>query len=367
MTGNRKDDHVRLAVRQHTPGAGNEFDYVNFVHHALAGIDRAEVDLHTVVAGMRWRAPLYINAMTGGSTGTGRINRDLAIAARETGLAVATGSMSAYFRDSSTADTFRVVRRENPHGFVMANVSAGTTADDACRAIELVEADALQIHLNAVQETIMPEGDRSFGDWPKQIEQIVAAVGVPVIVKEVGFGMSRETVALLTDLGVAAVDVGGRGGTNFARIENDRRALRDFEYLTGWGQSAPASLLDCLGGAQIPLLSSGGVRHPLDIVRSLALGAAAVGASGPFLSVLVEGDVAALITHISSWLDQLVGIMTVLGARTPAELAETDLLITGALREFCQARGIDIGGYGCRSRTGDRVRQKLAIEEDVNP
>src|SRR6202035_5681083 len=120
-------------------------------------------------------------------------------------------------------------------------------------------ADALQIHLNTIQETVMPEGDRSFSSWGPRIEEIVTGVDVPVIVKEVGFGLSRESVLTLKEMGVSAADVAGRGGTNFARIENDRRDHADYSYLADWGQSAPACLLDAQG-AGIPVLASGGVR-----------------------------------------------------------------------------------------------------------
>jgi isopentenyl-diphosphate delta-isomerase len=339
VIADRKDDHVRLTLEHHRTGGHNEFDDVAFVHHALGGLDRADVSLDTRFAELHWRVPLYINAMTGGSPKTGLINRDLAIAARETGVPIASGSMSAYLRDESTAGTFSVLREENPAGFVMANVNATATVDQAKRAVDLLAADALQIHLNSLQETVMPEGDRSFAAWGPRIEEIAAGVDVPVIVKEVGFGLSRETVVALVKLGVSAADVAGRGGTDFARIENSRREYRDYAYLDGWGQSAPASLLDA-AEVGLPLLASGGVRHPLDVVRGLALGANAVGASGTFLKTVLDGGPDALVAQLSAWLDQIAALMTVLGARTPAELTGCDVRIRGALREFCAERGI---------------------------
>ena len=350
MIADRKDDHVRLAAEQQRGRGGhNEFDDVSFVHHALSGIDRCEVSLATRFAGAEWPVPLYINAMTGGSARTGAVNRDLAVAARETGVPVATGSMSAYFADESVAGTYSVMRRENPDGFVMANVNATASVENARRAVDLVRADALQIHLNAIQETVMPEGDRSFSGWGPHIEKIVVGVDVPVIVKEVGFGLSRETVLLLRGMGVQAADVAGRGGTNFARIENDRRDGGEYAFLDGWGQSAPACLLDA-HDAGLPLLCSGGVRNPLDVARGLALGAVAVGASGGFLRTLLDGGVPALIALISAWKDQLAALMTALGARTPAQLARCDVLVGGALRSFCADRGVETRLLATRSR-----------------
>lgn len=367
MSAERKDDHVRLAVEQQhglrerpdggqRPGGHSEFDDVSFVHHALAGTDRSAVSLRTGFGGVEWPVPLYINAMTGGSEKTGAINRDLAVAARETGVPIASGSVSAYFKDPSCAGTFSVLRRENPDGFVMANVNATVSAETARRAVDLLEADALQIHLNSIQETVMPEGDRAFSSWGKRIEEIAGSVGVPVIVKEVGFGLSRETVLVLRDMGVSAADVSGRGGTDFARIEDGRRERRDYAYLDGWGQSTPACLLDAQG-AGLPLLASGGVRHPLDVARALALGASAAGASGGFLRTLLDGGVPALVAHLTSWLEQLTALMTALGARTPAELGRCDLLVGGGLRTFCADRDIDTRRLATRSRHHDPIHQ----------
>jgi isopentenyl-diphosphate delta-isomerase len=359
MIANRKDDHVRFAAEQQRHlGGHNEFDDVTFVHHALAGIDRSDVSLVTRFGGIEWPVPLCINAMTGGSAKTGLINRDLAIAARETGVPIATGSMSAYFADESVAETFSVMRRENPDGFIMANVNATASVEKARRAVGLLRADALQIHLNTIQETVMPEGDRSFSAWARRIEEIVAGAGVPVIVKEVGFGLSRETLVRLRDMGVRAADVAGRGGTNFARIENDRRDRADYSFLEGWGQSTPACLLDAQGTG-IPVLASGGVRHPLDVLRGLALGAPAAGVSGLFLKTVLDGGVPALIALISGWLDQIEALMTALGARTPTDLTRCDVLIKGDLRAFCAERGIGTRRLAGRSRSYDSTHQTI--------
>lgn len=357
MIADRKNDHVRLAAeQQHQLDGHNEFDDVSFVHHALAGIDRSDVSLTTRFAGIEWPVPLYINAMTGGSEKTGAINRDLAVAARETGVPIATGSMSAYLADESVAGTFRVLREENPNGFVMANINANATVEQARRAVDLLRADALQIHVNTIQETVMPEGDRSFSAWVPRIEEIATGVDVPVIVKEVGFGLSRETVFTLQRLGVRVADVGGSGGTNFARIENGRRELADYAFLDGWGQSTPACLLDARG-AGIPVLASGGIRHPLDVARGLALGASAAGVSGRFLRTLLDGGVGALISQISTWVDQLAALMTALGARTPADLARCDVLVRGDLRAFCADRGIDTACLANRSNAAGPIYQ----------
>jgi isopentenyl-diphosphate delta-isomerase len=351
VTGSRKDQHVQYAVdQQRLPCNDNDFDDAAFLHHALTGIDCAQVSLETSVAGRAWAAPLYISAMTGGSQHTGDINRGLAAAAAETGIPVAAGSMSIFLRDESTAETFRVLRTENPSGFVMANVNANATVDEAKRAVDLLDADALQVHINAVQEIVMTEGDRTFAAWRQQIDSIVAGIDVPVIVKEVGFGLSRRTVSWLRDSGVAAADVAGRGGTNFASIENNRRHDgADYSFLEHWGQSTPACLIDAAQVPGIDLLASGGVRSPLDTARALALGASATGVAGRFLLALVDDGTTGLISMICEWLEQLRQVMAILGTPTPADLRHTDVILTGNLDAYCRQRRIDASQFAFRS------------------
>lgn len=346
----RKDDHLSLAEQQQREGGRpNDFDRVEFVHHALAGIDARDVALETDLAGFTWGAPLYINGMTGGTERTERINRALAIAASETGLPIASGSMSIALKHRETADGFRVLRQENPDGFVMANLGADKSPDDARRAVELIEADALQLHLNAVQETVMPEGDRGFSHWLIAIEKIVAASEVPVIVKEVGFGLSARTQRTLQDLGVRIADVSGAGGTDFVDIENARRERQDYTFMRGFGQSAVVSLLDAPAQSQLVLLASGGVRSPLDVVKALALGARAAGVAGTFLRHASEGGAEALVPVVERWLSQMEQLLVLLGARTPIELQSTDVLLRGSVREFCELRSIDAGSFARRS------------------
>lgn len=345
----RKDDHVRLAAAQQKESPRpNGWDDVRFVHHALAGVDADRVDLGVEVAGSRWALPFYVNAMTGGSASTGAINRDLAIAARETGVAIASGSLSIALDNPELMSTFRVIRDENPDGFVMANVGIERSPDDARRAVDALEADALQVHVNAMQETVMPEGSRSFSSWPASLEAIVAAVDVPVVVKEVGFGLSAATLSRLQSIGVRFADVSGVGGTDFMRIENDRRSGRDYAYLAGWGQSAVECLLEAPEDAPV-LLASGGVRTPLDVARGLALGARAVGASGSFLSVVLDGGAEALVSRIREWSDHLTALHSLVGATAPSDLVRTDLIIHGRAAEFARARGIDIDSLAHRA------------------
>ena len=245
---NRKDEHVRISEElrgiQH-----NGFDDVRFLHHSFGELSCDGVDISTTVTGRAWPVPFYINAMTGGSEMTGKINADLARAAAATGVAMASGSVSVALRDPSLAPTFRVVRENAPEAFLFSNVSPGVTPQQACEAVKLLDANALQVHVNPAQELVMPEGDRDFRGWLRRIEEIVEAVGemgVPVVVKEVGFGLSARSITEVAARGVRTVDVSGRGGTNFAAIENQRRSGREYGYLAGWGQSTIECLLEAL-------------------------------------------------------------------------------------------------------------------------
>ena len=198
----------------------------------------------------------------------------------------------------------------------------------------------------------MPEGDQDFRDWPERIAAIVAAVPVPVVAKEVGFGLSRHTITMLERTGVAAVDVAGAGGTDFIAIENERRPGQEYSYLTGWGQSAVLCLLESLNGpdrASLPALASGGVRSPLDVVRALALGARAVGVSGHFLRTLVSGGADALRHELHAWTDQVRTLMALLGAPDVEQLRRTDVLVTGRTAEKARLLGVDLEALAHRS------------------
>ncbi|WP_210603913.1 isopentenyl-diphosphate delta-isomerase [Brevibacterium oceani] len=366
----RKDDHVRLASAQQTEGPRRtDFDDLEFVHHALSGTSPERVDLSVNLSDWTWPTPFYVNGMTGGTETTAKINRELAIAAAETGLPMACGSMSVALDDAEAAKGFTVIREENPDGFVMGNLGAGRSADDARRAVELLGADALQLHINPVQETAMPEGTRDFSTWLSGLEEIVAACPVPVVVKEVGFGLSRRTLIQLAEIGVRFADVSGAGGTDFLRIENDRSPAEDFSMLTGFGQSALACLLDAppeWTGERADadagddatasdtvssrvLLASGGVRNPYDVVKALACGARAVGVAGTFLQTVLDHGPDGLVELIRTWQTQTSALFALLGAQRSADLTATDVLTRGRLGEFCRLRGIDVTALSHRS------------------
>ncbi|MDQ8759644.1 type 2 isopentenyl-diphosphate Delta-isomerase [Streptococcus ruminantium] len=353
---NRKDQHLGLAHQQYSSQPATDFTETLFVHHSLPQTKVDEVDISTRVVGLDFQFPFFINAMTGGSKKTGDINRLLGIMGHFGKIALASGSISAAIKDPSVAKTFSVMRRENPYGIIFANLGAHHDVDDAKRAVDLLEANAIQIHVNAPQEIIMPEGDRDFSMWLKNIEALVRELKVPVIAKEVGFGMSRETVAQLASVGVETIDISGTGGTNFAKIENVRRTFNDYDYLEDWGQSTVISLVEAMSVSEKErpaLIASGGIKTPLDIVKSLALGADLVGMSNRFLQYVkdVRGNrFDEGLQAISSFQRQIAEIMTMLGAKNIADLRKKDLILAPNVQNWCEARGIDWKAYANRSR-----------------
>ncbi|CAM5358242.1 type 2 isopentenyl-diphosphate Delta-isomerase [Corynebacterium variabile] len=368
LGGGRKDEHVRLAeelrelrdagvVRGVSPHG--VWDDVRFMHHSFPGGSFDGVSLKTSVCGRDWAVPFYINAMTGGSEKTALINADLARAAAATGVAMATGSASPALKDPSLAHSFAVVRENAPDAFLFANVSPEMTVDQARDAVGFLDADALQVHANPAQELVMPEGDRDFSGWLDRLSDIVAGVDVPVVVKEVGFGLSARSVAEVVARGVRTIDVSGRGGTNFIDIENRRREKQEYAYLSGWGQTAAECLLDLQGSPvmlprdvseeePVQVIASGGVSTPLDVVRALSLGASAVGVSGHFLHVLMTDGLDTLIDEITEWISQVRTLMTLLGAASVAELRQVDVLVTGTTAEFARLRGVDLAALAQR-------------------
>lgn len=219
----RKLDHIRYALCVGDGPCASGFSDVHLLHHCLSGICRNEVDLTCLLPGLPALAhPIIINAITGGADAVAKINESLAIVARETGSAMAVGSQFGTVRTGLHRDSYTIVRKCNPKGLIFANLSAFASVEQAKAAIDMISADALQIHLNPAQELAMEEGDRDFSNCLSHIEAMVQGVGVPVIVKETGCGMAKKEAQDLLDVGVTLLDIGGAGGTNFPAIEHQR-------------------------------------------------------------------------------------------------------------------------------------------------
>ncbi|KKK37582.1 isopentenyl pyrophosphate isomerase [Mesobacillus campisalis] len=345
----RKAEHIELALETGQL-RGSGFEEVAFLHRSIPDTSHDSIELKTRVGELALSSPIFINAMTGGGgRQTYEINRDLAIAARETGVGLAVGSQMSALKNREEIYTYEVVRKENPDGIVFSNLGSEASVEQAKEAVKMVDADALQIHLNVVQELTMPEGDRDFRGVLHRIEKLVDCLDVPVIVKETGFGMSMETVEALKGAGVLAVDVSGYGGTNFGAIENRRRA-KSLPFFEEWGIPTAVSVVEAKERSQnIPVIASGGIQSSLDIAKSLALGAEAAALAGYFLKVLSQEGRDGLIAEITSIKEELKMIMTALGANTIKDLQKVPLLISGHTWHWLDQRGIDTKKYAQRT------------------
>lgn len=351
LSSNKKDDHVNLAEKFHVEPRSSDFDNLRFVYNSFPEMGVGDANIKTSFGTFTMDNPFFINAMTGGSDKTKLVNEKLATVARETNLAMASGSLSVAIKDPSLVDSFEVIRKLNPEGLIFANLGAEHTVETAKRAIDILDANALQIHVNVLQELIMPEGDRDFSNWLKSIEEIVRHIQLPVIVKEVGFGMSRQTIKRLKDIGVKTIDISGFGGTNFAKIENYRRDTNKYNYLEDFGQSTVVSLLEAQPFINnTDIIASGGIRNPLDMVKTLSLGAKAVGISGLILQMVLNLGVEETIVEINNWKKEIALIMTLLGKKTIGDLTDTDLLIVDDVKEWCLARGIPYESFANRNK-----------------
>lgn len=344
----RKMDHIKHALSTGQSRLTG-FDDITFVHQSLPNCSVEQVELSTKIGELALSSPIFINAMTGGGgDATYQINRKLAIAAKEANIPIAVGSQMSALKDPEEVKTYKVVREENKAGIIFANLGSEATVEQARAAVEMVEANALQVHLNTIQELTMPEGDRDFIGALSRIEDIVTHMDIPVIVKEVGFGMSMETVRKLQSIGVAAIDVGGSGGTNFARIENERRE-RYLSFFNTWGIPTAISIIEAKEKQpNLSIIGSGGIQDSLDIVKALALGANATGLAGRFLKALVEKGLDSLIEDIEDTKEDIKIIMTALGVTTIADLQKVPLVISGSTHHWLTERGIDTKKYSYR-------------------
>jgi isopentenyl-diphosphate delta-isomerase len=336
-TPSRKAQHIQINIERDVAGKGVDagFDGYAFVNHALPDIDLADVDLTTPFLGRTLRAPLLISCMTGGTPEARDINRTLAAVAQEHGLAMGLGSGRALIESPGTLDSF-AVRDIAPDVALLANIGAvqlnkGYGAAECRKLVELLQADGLVLHLNALQEALQPEGDTCFRGLLQRIETLCKTLEYPVVVKEVGWGIAPDTVRALFDAGVAVVDVAGAGGTSWSEVERFRIGeawrARVAGAFAGWG--IPTAECVRMAREVAPaetIVASGGIRTGLDAAKSLALGGDLAGIAGPFLRAAAIGA-----SEAGELAREFVEVLRIAlfaaGARTVAELREGGRLV----------------------------------------
>jgi isopentenyl-diphosphate delta-isomerase len=333
-TQQRKKEHLELCLD--TPSVTSRFgtglDRYSFVHNALPELDIDEIDVSTKFLGSQLRAPILISSMTGGFALARQVNRNLAAAAQHLGVAMGVGSQRVAIEEPSVADSFEV-RDVAPNILLLSNLGAvqlnyGYTVDHCRRAVEMIGADGLILHLNVLQEAVQPEGNRNFKGLSDKIADVCRQLDVPVVVKEVGSGISAEVAGRLKQAGVKAIDVAGRGGTSWYAVEAQRAAKRGKPAETtfaDWGiptEEALAAVRQAVPDLEI--VASGGIRSGLDIAKSISLGAD-VGAFGqPLLAAALESP-EKVIEFIRRIIYEIKVTMLCVGAKNLDALKKTSL------------------------------------------
>jgi len=346
FTSSRKLEHLRICAEEPVECGDAGFNDIRFVHNALPECDMGAISLSARFLGRSLSSPLFISAMTGGHPGTKDVNARLARAAERFDLGMGVGSQRAALENPALADTFAVVRDEAPHAFLVANIGAVQLRDHgiewAERAVGMIKADALAVHLNFLQEAIQPEGDHNATGCFAAIEELCRDFKTPVIIKETGCGISAATARKCWGAGVRAIDIGGWGGTSWAAVEAVRagtgtsaqdRALKNLgEDFADWGIPTVVSLAEVLatGG---PVIASGGIRSGLDIAKGLAFGADLCGMALPLLKPAMESD-EALAGAIEALHRELTAAMFLTGSAGIVDLRSAPVYLTGRTRQM---------------------------------
>ncbi len=333
MTSNderdRKAEHIQLSLDDRMQLHGHFFDAYYFEHEALPELDLHEIEISTHFLEKVVEAPLLISCMTGGTEDAVRLNRHLAEAAEETGIALGVGSQRKALEDPSLVESFQV-RQWAPSVPLLANLGAvqltyGYGVDECRAAVEMIEADALVLHLNPLQEAIQPEGQCDFTELTPKIGQIVECLETPVIVKEVGSGISKKLATRLWDVGVRIVDTAGVGGTSWARIEGARAQDAELgELFAGWGIPTPISIRELRHIPGLQIIGSGGLSSGLDVAKAIALGADMAGMAQPFL-VAADQSTEAVVEKVRRTTRELGISMFCAGARNLETLQQIEL------------------------------------------
>jgi isopentenyl-diphosphate Delta-isomerase len=353
----RKIEHVNIALGQDISAAQKaNWNDVQFVHQALPEVDLDDIDTSVNFLGHTLRFPLFISSLTGGHDDVISINRNLARAAEHYGLALGVGSQRAGIVNPEVTSSYTITREHAPKTFLIANIGApqlitqarhaSFTIEQVEHAVAMIGANALAVHMNSLQEATQPEGDRRAVGEAAALKSLTEKIKVPVIAKETGAGVCREQALLLRSCGVAAIDVGGAGGSSMSAMEAERSKARGDErtqsiglLFRDWGIATPISIIESKV-AHVPLISTGGVRTGLDIARALALGATIVGMGFPFLKAASQ-SYDAVCELLETIMAELKVAMQLSGAINIEQLQQTDIVLTGETRNWLSLRGFE--------------------------
>ena len=354
-TSRRKMEHLELCARCHVGSrkVSAGFEDIILVHRALPEISMNDIDMSIDFLGKKLSFPFLIASITGGHPETTAVNAALAGAAEELGIGIGVGSQRAAIDDPKQADSFKIVRKKAPTAFVYGNIGAAQIKEygvsKVASLVSMIDADAIAIHLNFLQEAIQPEGDLDATGCLEMIEKISSDVGVPVIVKETGAGISREDALLLKKAGVSAIDVGGAGGTSWsgvevyrARMEKDKLGEHLGELFWDFGIPTVSSLVECK--VSVPLIATGGVRTGVDVAKSIAIGATAASAALPFVAPAMQGQ-DEVVKALEIIRQELKAAMFLTGCANIKALSHTPAVIIGKTSEYLTRRRFNVSDY----------------------
>lgn len=328
----RKDEHIANYLKSES-FTENLLDDIYLEHKALSEIAIDEIDTSIEFLGIKITMPLMVNAMTGGGEAGADINEDLSSICESTGIPMAVGSEAIAIDDEESRESFTLLKDKNL--IKIGNLGSEKSLDDFIFAKDLVGADMMQVHLNMAQELVMPEGDRDFRGIGKNIENLSNRLGIPIIVKETGSGISKEVAKDLMAKGIKYIDISGKGGTNFIEIEDLRDVETDFSELYDWGIPTAKAIIDVRSlSDEVFIIASGGIKTAMDIVKSIVIGADMAAMSGEVLKYLLHGGYVACEDFLKELNYKMKIIMCLLGVKNIEELKKVDYKVVGRLREL---------------------------------
>lgn len=361
----RKAEHIRISLNRNVQArkVTSGFQAIHFIHKALPEIDKQKIDLSTTFLNHKFAAPLIVGAITGGTVEATKINATVAQAVEELGLGMGVGSQRAAIEDRKLEKTFSIARKKAPTAFLIANIGAvqlihGYGLKEVKKAIKIIEADAIAIHLNPLQEAVQKEGQINFKGVLEKISEIAKELNVPVIAKETGAGIAAEEARKLEAVGVRGIDISGAGGTSFAAVEYYRTKGQETglqrrlgTVFWDWGLPTAISLIEVSQTVSIPVIASGGIRSGVEMAKALALGASLTSLSQPVLQTAVKG-VKETKNVLSLLIEELRNSMFLVGANSVKALQKTPIVVTGKIAEWLKIRGFDLEGY---ARRGENI------------
>ncbi len=342
----RKEDHINICLEKPVQAkrVRTLFENVHLINDSLPEMDFDEIDTSVDFLGHKFSIPIMIGAMTGGAELAKRINENLAKAAQELGTGMVVGSQRAGLYDKSLAETYSIAREAGPDIFIGSNIggaqlSRGFSFDEARDLIDMIKADAFYIHLNPAQEIIQPEGDVKYKNVIPRIREFAKELKIPIVAKEVGFGISGNVSKELESSGVKAIEVAGMGGTSYAAVEYYRAKDMGMEtkekmgeLFWDWGIPTAEALYDVRKAVGLPVVSSGGIRTGLDIAKSIAMGATLTATAWPLLrAATISSD--EVVKKLNEFEFGLKTAMFLTGCRNIEELRQSKYILTGELKE----------------------------------